>query len=96
MGLMKKRYKIKKTVWRWPGDMGWHFVSLDKEMSQDIRGIYKKGFVKIEAKIGKTKWNTSLFPHNENNIYIMSIKKSVRKKEGILEKDIVEIEFNLL
>ncbi len=96
MGLMKKRYKIKKSVWRWPGDIGWYFVSLDKNISEEIRNKYKKGFVKIEAKIGDTKWNTSLFPHSEHGIYIMSIKKSVRKKEGILEKDIVNIEFNLL
>lgn len=93
---MKRNYKIKSEVWRWPGDMGWYFVTLEKSISKDIRSVYKKGFVKIVARIGKTSWNTSLFPHKESDAYLLAIKKSVREREGIREGDKPAISFSLV
>lgn len=92
---MKKEYKIKAKVWRWPGDAGWHFVNLDKKLSEQIRKTYPKGFVKIRAQIEKTSWDTSLFPHKLSASYLLSIKSSVRKKEGIFEGDEVKINFKI-
>ncbi len=91
--MKNKEYKIKAKVWRWPGDIGWHFVNIDKKLSEQIRKIYPKGFVKIKAQIEKTLWDTSLFPHKLSASYLLSIKASVRKKEGILEGDEVKIKF---
>lgn len=90
---MTKNYRIKAKVWKWPGYAGWHFVTLDKKLFEEIRKVYNRGFVKIVAKIGKTSWNTSLFPHLESKTYLLSIKKSVRKKEDIWEGDTVVINF---
>ena len=92
---MKKNFKIKAKVWRWPGDAGWHFVNIDKEISKKIRDVYKKGFVYIIAKIGKTSWDTALFPHKQSASYLLSIKKIVRKKEDIFEGDIMTINFKI-
>lgn len=86
-----KEYTIKGKVWRWPGDGGWHFVNVDKNVSAQIRKAYPKGFVKIRAQIGSTAWGTSLFPHKQSASYLISIKSAVRKKEGILEGDEVKI-----
>jgi hypothetical protein len=94
---MKNReFKINTRVWRWPGDMGWHFVTVDKSISNKIRKVYTKGFVKIKAQIGKTSWDTSLFPHKQSESYLLSIKASVRKKEDILEGDMVRIVFKTI
>lgn len=76
--------------------MGWHFINLDKTTSSKIRKLFPKGFVKIKAKLGNTEWNTSLFPHSETGVYLLAIKKSIRKKEDILEGDIVKVNFILL
>lgn len=92
---MKKVYRIKAKVWRWPGDAGWHLVNIDKKISEQIRKAYPKGFVKINAKIGKTIWDTSLFPHKLSVSYLLSIKASVRKKEGIFEGDETKIDFRI-
>lgn len=98
---MKKEYKIKAKVWRWPasaggpGDTGWHFVNVDKKISEQIRKAYPRGFVKIRAQIGKTIWDTSLFPHKLSASYLLSVKASVRKKEDIFEGDEVVIKFNI-
>jgi hypothetical protein len=89
-------FSLTAKLWRWPGDMGWHFINLDKSTSSKIRKLFPKGFVKIKAKLGQTDWNTSLFPHTETGVYLLAIKKSVRKKEELMEGDIVEVSFTLL
>lgn len=90
---MKKNFKIEAKVWRWPGDAGWHFVTLPKKLWVDIRKAYPKGFVRVVAKVGKTTWDTSLFPHKQSENYLLSVKKSVRLKEDIWEGDMVKIAF---
>jgi hypothetical protein len=89
-------FSLTAKLWRWPGDMGWHFINLDKPTSSKIRKLFPKGFVKIKAKLGQTDWNTSLFPHTETGVYLLAIKKSVRKKEELMEGDIVKVNFTLL
>jgi hypothetical protein len=93
--MLKKNFKIEAKVWRWPGDAGWHFVNIDKEISKKIRDFYTKGFVHITAKVGKTSWDTALFPHKLSQSYLLSIKKNVRKKEDIFEGDSVKINFTI-
>jgi hypothetical protein len=44
---MKKSFIIKAKIWRWPGNGGWHFVTLDKKISAQIRGVYTRGFVPV-------------------------------------------------
>ena len=92
---MKKNFTIKTKVWRWPGDGGWHFVTLDKKLSQNIRKVFTKVFVKIRAEIGGSAWDTSLFPHKESG-YLLCVNKKVRSKEGIFEGDDVNIKVKIL
>ncbi len=93
---MKKSFIIKNKVWKWPGDGGWYFVTLDKKMYEQIRKIHLKGMVAVEAKLGKTVWFASLFPHKYSSSYILCIRKSVRKAEGILEDDEVKVKIKVL
>ena len=96
---MRNKISIKEKVWIWPGVAGWHFVNVPREIYEKIRnGGPKKrvGFVPIMAKLGKTSWKTSLFPHTKDQTYLLAIKKSVRKKESVLSGDILKITFNIL
>lgn len=92
---MKKEYKIKAKVWVYPGSGAWYFVNLDKKISAGIRKVYPKGFVKVRAQIGKTAWDTSLFPHKQSTSYLLSIKSAVRKKEDIWDGDEIKIGFRI-
>ncbi len=92
---MKKNFQIEAKVWRWPGDAGWHFVNIDKDISKTIRDKYPKGFVRVIAKTGKTSWETSLFPHKLSQSYLLCITKVVRKKEDIWEGEVLKINLNL-
>lgn len=93
---MKKSFTLNAKVWCWPGDAPWHFVNIDKNISEKIRSIYTKGFVRVRAKVGKTSWETSLFPHKLSGAYLLSIKASVRKKESIFDDDIIKLSFEIL
>lgn len=93
---MKLRFNIIATIWRWPSNGGWHFVTLDKKTWSEIRTRYPKGMIKIEAKIGKHTWLTSLLPHKESKSYLIAIKSSVRKSENIFEGDTLKISFRII
>ena len=93
---MKKQFIIKTKIWRWPGDNGWFFVTLDKKLWSKIRLYYPKGMVKIEARLGKSTWKTSLLPHTKSESYLISIKSQIRKKEGILEGDNIKLQFTII
>lgn len=99
---MKKDFAIKAKVWRWPGDAGWHFVTLDKVLSSSIRTEYPTGFIKVQAQIGNTIWNTSLFPHMINKKvtkqveYLLCLNKKIRKIEDLYEGDAVNIRIKII
>lgn len=94
---MKNNFKFKAKIWRWSGDMPWHFVSLDQEISKEIRDKYPKvSMVKVEAKILDVTWTTSLFRNNRDRIYLLPIKKEVRKKANLQDGEVVEIRISIL
>jgi Domain of unknown function (DUF1905) len=83
-----RSFKIKGTLWLYQGQGAWHFVTLPKTQSDDIRlfAFDKKsawGSVRVNAKIGRTQWKTSLFPDTKAGAYLLPIKAEVRKKEKI-------------
>ncbi|KKR65296.1 MAG: hypothetical protein UU06_C0023G0005 [Parcubacteria group bacterium GW2011_GWB1_40_5] len=97
--ITKKNFTFNAQVWRWPGDIGWHFVTLTKELSKKIKGwanTYGAGFIKVNVTVGKSTWTTALFPDKRSESYIMCIKKPIRLKEGIWEDDNICISFILL
>lgn len=78
----------------------WHMITLPKDMSADIKAFTKhlaKGFrsVKVTATIGKTTWNTSLFPDSKSGCYFLPLKASVRKAEGIDKGDTVTVDLRV-
>lgn len=73
-------------------------MTLPKKLSQDIKKVgkpYGAGFVRVKVTLGKSSWSTALFPHKESQSYLLSIKNSIRKKEGIWENDDIKISFEL-
>lgn len=88
--------EIRSKVWRYPGLSGWYFIYVDKAVSEKLRrpkgesGAVRKGFVPVTARLGSTSWKTSLFPTKEGP-YLLSIKASVRKAEGVTEGDKITV-----
>ena len=95
-----KTFSINGKVWRYPGMGGWHFVYVNKKISQQIKDsarAKKVGFqfVRVKATIGKTSWNTTLFP-TKDGPYLLAVKADVRKKEAIDEGDNIRVSCTLI
>ena len=95
---MKKASFSAKVV-IWTGDLGWHFVYLPKDLAKKIKSsqkTYGGGFIKVEAKIGKTTWPTSLFPYKREETYLVCIKKKIREKEDVFAGEKVDVSLKFL
>ncbi|MGL5837283.1 MAG: DUF1905 domain-containing protein [Sphingorhabdus sp.] len=93
------------TLWIWQTDKApasWHFITIDGEAAEAIRAtaIMRKleggtrhgwGSVKVNATIGETSWQTSIFPAKESGGYLLPVKAAVRKAEGLIAGDSVEV-----
>ena len=65
-----------------------HFVSLPEPVADEIDELFgdvAKGFgsQKVEVTIGRTTWSTSIFPSDKNGTYVLPVKATVRKAEGL-------------
>ena len=91
------------SLWRWTGASGtgtWHFLTLDGEAGEALSGtvLMRKlegmsrgwGSLKVVATIGESRWSTSVFPSRDSG-WILPVKAAVRKAEGLVEGDAVEV-----
>jgi hypothetical protein len=88
--MKSKIYKFKAEVWKYKfdGATAWHFITLPKDISAEIKFLSadKKspwGSLRVAARIGKTKWNTSLFPDSKSACYFLPVKADVRRAESL-------------
>lgn len=90
-------YRFRAELWLYPGDAGWHFVTLPHDVADEIEAAASgatRGFgsVRVEVRVGDTTWTTSLFPDKEAQSYVLPVKKQVREREGLTAGDEVEVE----
>lgn len=81
-------------IWFWKGPAPWHFVTVPEKEAAELKAIsgivtYGWGMIPVTARIGKTKWKTSLFP--KDGAYIVPIKVMVQRAEKLQEGDTVTI-----
>lgn len=99
---MKKVYALRSELWLYPGESAnWHFISIPKKESTDIEKTHlrkKAGFgsIRVTAVIGKSRWDTSIFPDRRSGTYLLPIKADVRRKEHLTKGDIVTLSIEIL
>ncbi|ADH62097.1 Domain of unknown function DUF1905 [Allomeiothermus silvanus DSM 9946] len=81
-------------VWQWRGPAPFYFVTVPAEQSRAIKDVaklvtYGWGVIPVRVRIGKTEWETSLFP--KDGLYLVPLKDMVRKAEGLAEGDRVTV-----
>ncbi len=95
-------YKFKSQVVIWPGETAnWYFAYVPQKMALTLSKRYDKmhrGWrsLPVEAKVGQTSWCTSIFYDKRSNTYILPIKAQVRKKEGIYDKDSINLTLKIV
>jgi hypothetical protein len=82
------------VIWFWRGPAPWYFVTIPEEQSSAIKAIseivtYGWGVIPVRVQIGRTSFQTSLFP--KDGLYIVPIKASVREVENLDVGDEVDI-----
>lgn len=95
-------YKFTAEVWLYPGETAnWHMVYLPPELSAKLDKKYKakrRGWSSypVQVKVGKTSWVTSIFYDKKALTYLLPLKASVRKKEGLYPADKVSFTLDIL
>jgi Domain of unknown function (DUF1905) len=89
------------AVWKWRAadptkTAAWYFVTVAGQAAADIRAAASGrtggfGSIRVTARIGATRWQTSLFPSKEQGGYLLPIKAEVRRKAEIEEGAKVEL-----
>ena len=94
-------------LWRWTtpaAPAAWHFITIDGSagealsataLMRKLEGMARGwGSLKVIATIGESRWSTSVFPAKEAG-WMLPIKAAVRKAEGLVEGDAVEVQLEL-
>lgn len=87
-------YTMKAKVWLYQGIAAWHFVTLPKKQSRDIKKMFGVlaggwGSLPVVVTVGKTSWKTSIFPDKKAGAYLLPVKADVRKGEKISSGDMI-------
>ena len=85
---MSARFAFTAQLWRHTGAAAWHFVTLPKDVSAQMRefthGLRNRfGSVRVFATIGQSTWRTSVFADAKAGAFLLPVKADVRRKERI-------------
>ena len=87
-------FEFSGRIWFWKGPAPWFFVTVPAKQCRDLKAVsgfvtYGWGMIPVKVRIGKSEWETSLWP--KDGRYIVPIKVSVRKAERLEEGDKVTV-----
>ena len=90
-------------LWRWTGGgaASWFFLTVDGAAGEALSATalmrrlelgQARGFgsLRVTARIGETRWRTSVFPQKGKG-WMLPVKAAVRRAEGIAEGDAVAL-----
>lgn len=100
----RERFSQRTALSRWVGasDGNWFFVRFTGEVAEAISALAAMrrletgrrrgwGSLKVEARIGETRWQTAIFP-GDGDTWLLPVKRAVREAEGLSEREDVEAE----
>lgn len=98
------KFSFTNKIFKYPGMSAWYFIQVPKDISQKIIDKYKDkkiprrgwGSVRVMVSIGKTSWETSIFPERKSQTYLLPLKKEVRLKEDMQSEDIIKVSLVLM
>ena len=89
-------------LWEYDADGpgSWHFLTLPVALAEELREEAgpRRGFgsIRVSATIGRTTWQTSLFPDARSGSLLLPVKKPVRAAEGLEAGDTCAVEVDVL
>ena len=96
---MSKQWKFSAKLWVYQGPAAWHFITLPGDIAEEIRFYQERkpgfGTVKVFASLGKSHWQTALFPDKASGSYFLPIKAAIRKEQQVKSGDKIEVSLKL-
>ena len=106
---MTETHTVTAKLWIWSSDKApasWHFLTIEGEAAEAIHvlALMRRlesgrrrgwGAMKVGATIGDTQWETSIFPEKGSGGWLLPVKAAVRKAEGLVAGDSVEVSVKL-
>lgn len=94
--MSRHEFQLKARVCKYPGMSGWFFAMLPKIAAAEIKqGFGQKrrgwGAIPVKATVGQSVWSSSIFPDSKSGTYLLPIKLSIRKREGIKDGDVLSL-----
>jgi hypothetical protein len=95
------KYSFEGEVWRWTGVSAWHFISVSQEVSDAIKksreGVPRVGWgaIPVSVRVGESAWKTSIFPDKKSGTFLLPLKADIRKKEGLVAGNKVEVNLSV-
>ncbi|MCP9198833.1 DUF1905 domain-containing protein [Gramella sp. GC03-9] len=90
------KYEFSATLWKYEGKGGWFFVSLPKEISEEIRNNLKWqeegwGRMKVTAGLDRFRWETAIWFDTKIQTYLLPIKADIRSRAGLQEGEVLDL-----
>lgn len=90
------QYAFTSRVWLYSGKAAWHFITIPKDVSLDIKkqfGDIKRGWgsLPVTVTIGSATWKTSIFPDTKEGAYVLPLKAEIRKKEHLVKGQTIQL-----
>ena len=98
---MNASYSFKSTLRSWNADgSGWIYVAVPTKYYSEIKQFTPpntRGFgsIKVQARLGASTWQTSIFPDAQAKRYILFIKKPMRQAENVERGDRITVAVEL-
>ena len=97
---MQKLFTVKAKIWLYPGKAGWNFVTIPPDVTKEIDFYHahqKRGWgsLPVHVTIGKTTWETSIFPDKKSSSYLLPMKKAMLVKTSLKEGDMCKLSLEI-
>ena len=84
----KIRYEFLSKMWKHNSTGAWYFVSLPKNLSNEIRKNLKWqeegwGRMKVTSQLNELSWETAIWFDSKTDTYLLPIKAEIRKKGNL-------------
>lgn len=97
-----RTFRFRAEVWLYSGETSaWHFITVPQKTSDTIRKRFEPfargwGSLRVQGTIGKTSFETSIFPDKKRGGYLLPLKAAIRRQEDIGAGSTVRVSLTVL
>ena len=88
-----------EVLWEYQGEAPWVFITLPVEDAEEVRARVPErggfGSVKVNAVIGESRWQTSLFPDKGSESFVLPVKRAIREREDLAPGDAARVSLHI-